>query len=174
MSGKKNRQRKNTRIIVGEGISEQIFLLRLKHLFYKRGENYIVTVDQAGGGDPKSVLRFLEHYQGSFDNKYILIDSDRPVSATVSKSATAQGVKIIQSTPHCIEGMLLRTLNIKANVTNTAQAKACFYPHVCPGDVLTDTWCEKNITLGMVQARLDNPKDEYHFFFKELIKVMSK
>lgn len=174
MKKRKVRERKHTRIIVGEGISEYLFLLRLKHLFYVRGENYIVTVDQAGGGDPKSVLRFVEHYQGSFDDRFILIDSDRPVSATVVKNAKALGVNIIQSHPHCLEGMLLRTLNLRKSVSDTAEAKSFFYPTVCPGEALSEAWCEKNISMDMVQSRLDDPKDEYHEFFSKLVKVMTK
>ncbi|AUP76461.1 hypothetical protein CWS02_08805 [Enterobacter sp. EA-1] len=42
------------------------------------------------------------------------------------------------------------------------------------GEVLTDTRCEKHITMEMVQARLNNNKDEYHLFFKDLIDVMTK
>ncbi|WP_312586015.1 hypothetical protein [Atlantibacter sp.] len=169
----KLRSVRNTRIIVGEGMSEYMFLLRLKSLFYSRGNNYIVTVEQAGGGDPKSVLRFLEHYQGNFDKKFILIDSDRPVSVAVIKSAKRLGVQIIQSTPHCLEGMLLRTLNIKRGIIDTAAAKSFFYPNVCAGEALTDSWCEKNITKEMIQARLDDPENEYHHFFSQLIEIMT-
>jgi len=168
------RTKKRTKLIVGEGISESLFLARLKQLYYKRGQDYIVTVDQAGGGDPTSVLRFILHYAGSFDERYMLIDSDRPISQECEKKARNNGIKIIQSVPHCLEGMLLCSLGIKKNVHDTAAAKAAFYPSVCAGETLNESWCERNIDLMMVDKMLNDSSHSYHEYFSKLVKVMRK
>lgn len=174
MSKGKLREKRTTKLIVGEGMSEMLFLARLKQLYYTRGQNYMVTVDNAGGGDPTSVVRFIMHYSGAFDERYMLIDSDRPISQKCIKEAKAGNIKIIQSSPHCLEGMLLCSLGIKRTVLNTAAAKATFYPNICAGESLNERWCQENIIKEMIDRTLLDLTHPYQDFYNSLVNVMKK
>lgn len=174
MSKRKLREKRTTKLIVGEGMSEMLFLSRLKQLYYTRGQNYMVAVDSAGGGDPTSVVKFIMHYSGAFDERYMLVDSDRPISQKCMKEAKANNITIIQSFPHCLEGMLLCSLGFKRTVLNTAAAKASFYPSICTGESLNERWCQENIIKEIIDQTILDLAHPYQAFYSSLVDVMKK
>lgn len=103
----------STLIIVGEGIHEKAFLSHLKSL-YSANTNQKVKVDSADGGSPEDIVRTaVKKSKGiAYDRKFILIDSDIEINDKTKKLAKDNNITLILSEPLCLEGMLLRLLNI--------------------------------------------------------------
>jgi len=87
----------------------------------------IVTAD---GGSPKDIIRSaFKNKQTDYDRRYVLMDSDISLSAQDRKIAQRNKVTIIQSTPICLEGMLLEVLGQTPPNTNE-QCKAMLHPQL--------------------------------------------
>lgn len=120
----------STLIIIGEGACEKAFLGHLKQLF-SNNTNQKVKVDSADGGSPYDIVnttvKKTRHI--AYDKKYILMDSDIVIDEKTKKLARENNIHIIESIPHCLEGMLLDVLGQKIPLTSS-QCKNLLHPQL--------------------------------------------
>jgi len=128
MARKLRRALLSTLIIVGEGIHEKAFLSYLKSL-YSANTNQKVKVDSADGGSPEDIVRTaVKKSKGiAYDKKFILMDSDIEINDKTKKLAKENNITLILSEPLCLEGMLLRLLNISVP-DSSKKCKALLHP----------------------------------------------
>lgn len=113
------RVRLTSLIVVGEGPHDEAFLKHLKDLYDDRNNNQRVKIESADGGSPREILKYVARkMHTSYDSQYVLIDSDVPISHHDQKYAARNNIEIIQSTPICLEGMLLDVLGEPIPHTN--------------------------------------------------------
>lgn len=108
-----------TLLIVGEGPIDKAFLKHMKRLYDGRtGQK--VTIYSGDGGSPHDlIVNTKRQYQhAAFDRKFILLDEDVTIPEQDRKTARIAGIKLIVSTPVCLEGMLLSILEKKVPNTN--------------------------------------------------------
>ena len=124
MSRRKKAQPKlKTLIIYGECPCDKVFLEHMKQIYDGRESGQRVNIDSADGGSPEhiieTVVRNSRHTE--YDRCYILLDSDIPITQEDRKKAGKNKIELVESAPHCLEGMLLDVLGqpIPAN------SKAC-------------------------------------------------
>lgn len=120
-----------TLIIVGEGECEKAFLEHLKSLYNERHSGKKIKIDYQGGGSPHDIIKYT--YKTirniSYDEIYILMDSDVAVADSDQKFAKDHRFTILYSTPLCLEAMLLAVLGQPIPIT----AQACkdkLYPQL--------------------------------------------
>ncbi|MCB4756522.1 MAG: RloB domain-containing protein [Elusimicrobia bacterium] len=123
------RKTKKTVLIVGEGETERAFLQHLKESFIQRESDVHVKVECGSGGDPKSVIQKAVRLKSSrsYDECYVLIDSDRPVvldARLKQKMGRKPGIKILEATP-CLEGLLLAIVEHQNFLQKGASSDTC-------------------------------------------------
>jgi hypothetical protein len=101
-------------LIVGEGFTEQAFLLHVKDLFVKRDSDISVKVERSNGGSPEDIIKKAIRLRDSkgYDKCFVLMDADvefNPTAKIKKLMNKKPGMQIILSEP-CIEGLLLRIL----------------------------------------------------------------
>ncbi|MBE0471465.1 MAG: hypothetical protein IBX55_18390 [Methyloprofundus sp.] len=120
MATKKQRLKLASLIIVGEGPHDKAFLSHMKDLYDNRSTGQKIKIETADGGSPKDIIRSaIKNKHINYDQRYVLMDSDIPLSEENKKTAKKNKITIIQSTPICLEGMLLEILD--QNPPNTNQ-----------------------------------------------------
>lgn len=144
-----------TKLVICEGISDKKFMERIKELFHIRNCGFTVRLDEAAGGGPKSAIFAAINYQGDYDKKYVFIDSDLPIPQDALTAANRRNITIIQSTPFCIEGFLLKFTGHSGQVRDTQHAKNTLYRRDALPDVVTQAWYERFITQVSVDAILN-------------------
>lgn len=156
----------STLIIVGEGPVEKAFLSYLKEL-YSQNTGQKVKVDAADGGSPENIVRTTigKTKHADYDRKFILMDSDIEVSAKVHAMARKAGIEIIQSEPHCLEGMLLNLLGQKVPATSQ-KCKDLLHPMLSGPATSKDSY-KSLITKQLLDAS-SIPQ------INELIRIMKK
>jgi hypothetical protein len=108
-------------IVVGEGPHDKAFINHLKDLYDHRNSGQKVKVESADGGSPRDILKSaLKNKHADYDKKYVLMDSDVAVSQQDRDFARKNKIEIIQSTPWCLEGMLLDALGDRVPNGNEA------------------------------------------------------
>jgi len=119
---KRNRKLKlSSLIVVGEGPHDKAFINHLKDLYDLRNTGQRVKVESADGGSPRDILKsVLKNMHADFDKKYVLMDSDVVVTQQDRDFARKNKIEIIQSTPCCLEGMLLDALGEQVPSGNEA------------------------------------------------------
>jgi hypothetical protein len=124
----KRRLAQSSLLIIAEGPIDKAFLEHLKDLYDSRHSGQRIKIEAGDGGSPRDVIKkALGWQQIAYDKKYVLIDDDVMLSASDRKLAKNKGIQILQSTPVCLEGMILRVLKQKAPATNKA-CKSVFHP----------------------------------------------
>jgi hypothetical protein len=101
---------RKTLLIIGEGAHELAFLKHLKAVF---GSSELeITIDASNGGSPYDVINTAVKFRNgaTFDRKAVLLDSDVALTAQAIKLAKGHRLEVIQSSPVCLEGMLLQVL----------------------------------------------------------------
>jgi len=102
-------------IVVGEGPHDKAFISHMKSLYDNRQSGQKVKVESADGGSPRDILKsVVKNKHVEYDKKYVLIDSDVPICQQDRDYARKNKIEIIQSTPVCLEGMLLDALGFSA------------------------------------------------------------
>ncbi|TBR37399.1 RloB domain-containing protein [Marinomonas agarivorans] len=119
---KKNRRVKlSSLLIVCEGPHDKAFINHLKDLYDNRNTGQKVKVESADGGSPRDILKSAsKNKHADYDKKYVLMDSDIPVTQQDWDFARNHKIEIIQSTPCCLEGMLLDALGEQVPDGNSA------------------------------------------------------
>lgn len=173
MAGRKVRKVKLTAlIIVGEGPHDKAFLNHMKDIYDSRTSGQKVTVNSADGGSPGDIIDTVirKHRHTDFDKRYVLLDSDVPIDQRDRAKARKHMIELVESTPLCLEGMLLEILGQRAGVTNNA-CKMALHPQLAgkptdpkaygvlfPHPVLDATAKEQIVTLRHVIANTEPPK----------------
>jgi len=153
---RKGRGTNVTKLIICEGISDKKFVERLKIVLHKRESGFSVKIDQAAGGGPKSAILHAINYYGDYNCKGVFIDSDLPIPVDAKRAAKNHDLLIFQSTPHCLEGFLLKLTGHPGEFINTASAKELFYKTYGLPDVVTQKWYDEHIDSLMLNKIIDN------------------
>jgi len=113
---------KTSLIIVGEGAHDHAFLSHMKDLYHNGMTNQSVKIEPADGGSPKDIIdvAIKKSKIADYDKRYVLMDSDIPVSTEERLHAKKKKIVLLFSEPICLEGMLLEVLGEKAPATNKA------------------------------------------------------
>ncbi len=121
-------------IVVGEGIHDRAFLNHMKDNYDGRETGQVVKVESSDGGSPRNILMSAQKSQeAAYDKRYVLMDSDVPISQQDWAYAKKHKIEVVLSSPLCLEGMLLEVLGIKAgNCGDSCKAKLRPYLGGCP------------------------------------------
>lgn len=93
----------------------------MKSLYDRRDSGQKIKVESADGGSPRDIINYVVKKKHiAYDRKVILMDSDIPLPSPDLKNAEKNSITIIQSTPLCLEGMLLDVLGDK--IPRTSQS----------------------------------------------------
>jgi hypothetical protein len=116
---KKIRRQRKTLLVMGEGDCEAAFLQYLRNIYCSDNEGVNVTVRNAQGGGPVSIVtQVIRHTRlASYDKKIALLDTDLIWSDGLKKTAKAYDILMVGSSP-CLEGLLLRVLKKPAPLTS--------------------------------------------------------
>ncbi|MDF1644050.1 MAG: hypothetical protein P1U80_07680 [Pseudomonadales bacterium] len=158
-------------IVVGEGPQDKAFLNHMKHLYDSRTSGQTVTINSADGGSPGDIIETVrrKHRHADFDKSYILLDSDITITQQNRDAARKRNIELIESTPYCLEGMLLDILG--QNIPSTSrECKTILHPQLndnpatpsayttlFPGTVLNTTTKHQIVTLRNVIANKQTP-----------------
>lgn len=147
-----------TKLIICEGISDKKFIDRIKGIIHKRDCGFSVKIDQASGGGPKSAIIHTITYAGSFDKKCVFIDSDIPIPVDAVRAAKNHNLIIIQSIPHCLEGLLLKMTGYAGEIIDTNFAKETFYKQYELQNAVTQKWYDENINDALLEKIIEDDK----------------
>jgi hypothetical protein len=113
---------KATLLAVGEGAADRAFVEHMKGIYSAGVTTQSVKVDSANGGSPKDMIDYVvrTNRHTAYDRKFLLIDTDKPITQAERKKAKQEKIELVESTPLCLEGMLLEVLTqpIPANSTD--------------------------------------------------------
>ena len=153
-----------TLLIVGEGPEDEAFLKYMKRLYDRRDSGQRITINAATGGSPGDIIdeAIRRHRNTDFDRRYVLLDSDIPISKDDRDFADDNNIELIESAPHCLEGMLLEILGQPIPRTNK-RCKSILHPQLdreptsheaystlFPRKVLDKTTKEQIVTLRQI------------------------
>lgn len=128
MATKKQRLKLASLIIVGEGPHDKAFLSHMKDLYDNRSTGQKIKIETADGGSPEDIIRSaIKNKHITYDKRYVLMDSDIPLSEHNINYAKNHKIIIIQSSPICLEGMLLEILGQNPPSTNK-KCKSMLHP----------------------------------------------
>jgi hypothetical protein len=107
---KKRRQAKNTLLVFGEGLGEEMFLKYLRKI-YSYNSNTAITIKKGRGGTADRIVIDANKVHGGFDRKIVVLDNDKPKAemAKARQEARNKGIELIENTP-CLEFVLLMIL----------------------------------------------------------------
>lgn len=121
-SGRSRPNRKTTLLIVGEGPDDQAFIKHMNQELRADNSHIRPKIEKQSGGSPGNIItnavRKYEHQ--SFDQRYLVLDSDIPISQQDHDKAKEHGYRIIQWSPVCLEGALLDVLGEKVSSNEPA------------------------------------------------------
>ena len=147
-----------TKLLRCEGITDKRFAECIKRLHSSRDAGFSVKLDEAGGGGPKSAILAAINHAGGFDKRVVFIDSDLVIPKDALAAANNHNIKIIQSSPLCLEGFLMRLMGHNQQFISSEEAKMCFHKCFNLDGVVTQEWYEKNITLLHINTIIGNEK----------------
>ncbi len=107
---KKRRAAKQTLLIYGEGLAEEIFLKLLRR-HYAHNSGIAVTVRKGKGGTADGIVKSAIQYLGNFNRRVVVLDNDKQKKEmeTARQIGKENAVEVIENTP-CLEGLLLGIL----------------------------------------------------------------
>lgn len=122
------RQQRKSILAFGEAQTEKAFLRHLK-IVYRRQQSVAVKVECGKGGSPTSVVKSAIKYcsAGSYEVKFILLDTDIPWDEEMINEALTNNLNLIPAEP-CIEGFFLSLLkkNFDPQVHTSRECKKMF------------------------------------------------
>ncbi|WP_160189612.1 hypothetical protein [Escherichia coli] len=145
-----------TKLLMCEGITDKRFADCLKRLLTTRTAGFSVRLDDAGGGGPKSAIMAAINHAGSFDKRVVFIDSDLAIPTDALSAARNRDIQIIQSSPFCLEGFLMRLMGHNQQFVNSQEAKESFHRLYNLKNVVTQEWYEEYITLQHINSVLSD------------------
>ena len=119
---KKRAVRRATLLVVGEGPHDKAFLKHMQNIYDRRDSDQKVTLDSADGGSPRDIIKTVisKYRNAEFDQVFILLDSDVTITQQDRDLARKKKIVLLESTPICLEGMLLEVLGMQVPSSNTA------------------------------------------------------
>ncbi|HFI5701782.1 TPA: hypothetical protein ACN7M6_001195 [Klebsiella michiganensis] len=148
-----------TKLLMCEGVTDKRFADSLKRLLTTRAAGFSVRLDDAGGGGPKSAIMAAINHAGGFDKRVVFIDSDLAIPNDALAAARNRDIKIIQSSPLCLEGFLMRLMGHNQQFINSQEAKDSFHRFYNLRNVVTQEWYEEYITLQRINSVI---RDDRH------------
>lgn len=145
---KKRRRAKQTLLMYGEGLGEEVFLKHLRGLYaYNSGVK--VNIRNGKGGTPKNVVIGAANEIGSFDRRIVVVDNDkgRQEMESARKEAKIRGIDLLEHLP-CLEGMLLSIFNSGKSFTNKKSS-----------------WCKKEFQSRYIEKKKRRESCEYEKIF---------
>ena len=108
---KKRRVAKQTLLMFGEGLGEEVFLKHLRGL-YSYNSGTAVKIKKGRGGDAVGIVIDAGNVPGDFDRKVVILDNDKDTREMISARTEAgrRGIELLENTP-CLEAILLSILN---------------------------------------------------------------
>ncbi len=90
-----------------------------------QGKNLQITIKNAHGGSPDKIVEFARRQarQSAFGQIVILLDDDKPLSASGQKTAHSMRARLFRFSP-CVEGFYLRLLRQPVPATSDACKRA--------------------------------------------------
>ncbi|GGX46266.1 hypothetical protein [Saccharospirillum salsuginis] len=130
MGARRKRQRplrhaaKTALLVVGEGPDDQAFIKHMNRVFRDDSTGIRATVQKESGGSPENIIaNTLRKYKnGAYERRFIVLDSDVPVSDASQKEAEKKGYTLILWAPLCLEGALLDVLGESFRPGETSQS----------------------------------------------------
>ncbi|MGL5250362.1 MAG: hypothetical protein ACRC7P_04690 [Enterovibrio sp.] len=122
-----------TLLIVGEGSDDKAFIEHLRTLFVQRNGGRKVTIKAGDGGSPGNIITHASRaYKAEgYDLRYLVLDSDIPLTAANISQARKAGYEILLWKPQCLEGALLEVLGEKVQDHETSlQLKSRLHPRL--------------------------------------------
>lgn len=114
---------KTTLLIVGEGPDDQAFIKHMNRQFRAEAAGIKPAIEKQSGGSPGNIItnatRKYEHQD--YDRRFIVLDSDIPISQQDYDKARKHGCGIILWKPTCLEGALLDVLRESVDEFETGQ-----------------------------------------------------
>lgn len=141
---KKRRAAKQTLLMYGEGLGEEMFLKHLRRL-YNRDSGVSVIIRKGKGGSPKNVVIGAANEIGGFDNRVAVVDNDKgDEEMTEARSeARNRGINLIEHSP-CLEALLLSVLRGGQSFSNR-----------------TSAWCKKEFESNYIEKKKRKEISEY-------------
>lgn len=162
-----------TKLLMCEGITDKRFADCLKRLLTTRKAGFSVRLDDAGGGGPKSAIMAAINHAGGFDKRVVFIDSDLVIPTDALNAARNRDIKIIQSSPYCLEGFLMRLMGHNQGFINSQNAKDSFHELYNLRNVVTQEWYEEYITLQHINSVIDDNRHVCQKVITELRDVFT-
>lgn len=166
---RKTKELTKTKLMICEGISDKAFMERIKAVYHPRNCGFSIRLDEASGGGPKTAILAAINYYGSFDKKYVYIDSDLPIPRDALAAANSRGIVILQSIPWCLEGMLLKMTGHNGEIRSSQHAKDLLYGQYNLPNVVTHAWYEQNISEEVINKIIST---NHHFCCKPLTELI--
>jgi hypothetical protein len=104
--------RQKSILLYGEGKTEAVFLNHLRSLYAEPGRARVL-VDAGQGGGPRQVAERMikKHLDlASYDQSLLLLDEDVPSHAIPAIWLRKHRIRVVVSSPMCLEGMFLTML----------------------------------------------------------------
>ncbi|EMB4690459.1 glycosyltransferase family 2 protein [Citrobacter farmeri] len=162
-----------TKLLMCEGVTDKRFAECLKRLLVTRHTGFSIRIDEAGGGGPKSAILSAINHAGGFDKRVVFIDSDLPIPKDAAAAALNKDIKVLQSTPFCLEGFLLRLMGHQQGVIHSQDAKDTFHKLYNLRNVVTQDWYDEFITIHLINSVVNNPKHVCQPLMKEIRDVFT-
>ncbi|KXJ60340.1 MAG: hypothetical protein AXW14_12785 [Alteromonas sp. Nap_26] len=117
MSSRKRKIVRQTSIpvlVFTEGLADKNFLQAFRSLL-NCSRKYSYNIVNGTGGAPYSIVRKASKHMESkgYEAGFVLMDTDKPWDDATMNAAQKANLVLIGSSPHCIEGMLLRWTDCK-------------------------------------------------------------
>lgn len=115
---------RTTLLIVGEGPDDQAFIKHMNQQFRADHAGVKPTIEKQSGGSPGNIITNAARKYGHFpfDHRFLVLDSDIPISQQDHDKAKKHGYRIILWSPVCLEGALLDVLGEKVSNNEAAIA----------------------------------------------------
>ncbi len=148
---KKRRAAKETTLIYGEGLAEEIFLKYLRKL-YAINSGVAVTIRKGKGGSADSIVMKAAQIFGDFDQRIVVLDNDKSKAEMKKANQLAKyhGMSLIKNTP-CLEALLLSMLNNGKSFSNKSSQ-----------------WCKKEFENKYISKKKRGDMGEYEKLFPKM------
>jgi hypothetical protein len=161
-------QTQRTLLIVGEGHTEEAFLLHVKRLYAPRGCGLGVTIKNARGKSANHVVEWTirQIANAQYDTVAVMLDTDVGWTPAVVKLADRKRIVVLKS-ESCFEELMLRSLGVAANGDSKALKKQ-FAPYVSGDALQTENYAKHFGSAHLEACRSREPTID------ALLKLMGK
>lgn len=152
---KKRRVARQTLLMYGEGLGEEMFLKHLRRL-YAHNSGVKVKIKKGRGGTPRDVVVGATNEVGSYDKRIVVVDNDKGKQEieNARKEARARNIELLENSP-CLEALLLSILNGGKSFVNKKSS-----------------WCKSEFQSRYIEKKKRRELCEYEKIFpKKLLDI---